>query len=184
MAQGGSSSRRSQTHVETKLLEDEGIVLPSSSSKDEDILSESSDDIETIARQTLERIHEDVSFLNQAFDRIKWIKALFWNLNIDLLWFQPAKSFATPSRKIKLSSSDASNYTPESKIKNHDSSEVKVNNDKQDVEAQHNADKIKPTKKQRSQKITKLNEGEEGEDSEGEMCFVFYIFISECLRTT
>uniref|UniRef100_A0A914PDH8 Uncharacterized protein n=1 Tax=Panagrolaimus davidi TaxID=227884 RepID=A0A914PDH8_9BILA len=58
MAQTGLSRHQ---QVETKLLEDEGIVLPSSSSKDDDNLSESSDDIEIIARQTLERIHEDVS---------------------------------------------------------------------------------------------------------------------------
>ncbi|KAK0405870.1 hypothetical protein QR680_018244 [Steinernema hermaphroditum] len=43
--------------VQTKLV-DEGAMLPSSSSKDEDILSDSSDEIENIAMQTLEHLHE------------------------------------------------------------------------------------------------------------------------------
>ena len=56
----GITQTRDSRRVETKLLEDEGVIIPSSSSKDDDILSESSDDIETIAMQTLEHIREDV----------------------------------------------------------------------------------------------------------------------------
>ena len=52
------------------MLEDEGVIIPSSSSKDDDILSESSDDIETIAMQTLEHIREDVGGLGTCRESI------------------------------------------------------------------------------------------------------------------
>ncbi|VDK22116.1 unnamed protein product [Anisakis simplex] len=54
-----SSKESSGNRVETRLV-DEGAMLPSSSSKDDDILSESSDDVEALAMQTLDNISEQV----------------------------------------------------------------------------------------------------------------------------
>lgn len=48
--------------VETKLVDDEGIMtLPSSSEKDDDALSDSSNEVERLALQTLEHMPEVVS---------------------------------------------------------------------------------------------------------------------------
>uniref|UniRef100_A0A7E4VGB0 PHB domain-containing protein n=1 Tax=Panagrellus redivivus TaxID=6233 RepID=A0A7E4VGB0_PANRE len=82
MTPSGGASRRgtSASQVETKLLDDEGVILPSSSSKDDDILSDSSDDIENLAMRTLEHIRDE-----------------------------PVKSISSVNPKGKNSSSDISN---------------------------------------------------------------------------
>jgi erythrocyte band 7 integral membrane protein len=141
MAQTGSSHRHHHQIIETKLLEDEGIGLPSSSSKDEDILSESSNEIETIARETLEKIHED-----------------------------PPKSFDSPSsKKTKTSSSDISNYTNDpgkvGKIRSDKKSQGIINIEAQD--GNNNDDSKKSSKRgQNSGKNKRLNEDEEGDRDE------------------
>uniref|UniRef100_A0A914ZEX5 Band 7 domain-containing protein n=2 Tax=Parascaris TaxID=6254 RepID=A0A914ZEX5_PARUN len=52
-----SRDNHGSNRIETRLV-DEGAMLPSSSSKDDDILSESSDEVETLAMQTLDNISE------------------------------------------------------------------------------------------------------------------------------
>uniref|UniRef100_A0A0M3I9X8 BLOC-1-related complex subunit 7 n=1 Tax=Ascaris lumbricoides TaxID=6252 RepID=A0A0M3I9X8_ASCLU len=54
-----STDNRGSNRIETRLV-DEGAMLPSSSSKDDDILSESSNEVETLAMQTLDNISEQV----------------------------------------------------------------------------------------------------------------------------
>ena len=63
------SSNGSSSRVETRLADsralslrsgEEGAMLPSSSSKDDDLLSTSSDEVETMARQTLDHLVEVV----------------------------------------------------------------------------------------------------------------------------
>uniref|UniRef100_A0A914PXM1 Uncharacterized protein n=1 Tax=Panagrolaimus davidi TaxID=227884 RepID=A0A914PXM1_9BILA len=144
MAQTGLNRHQ---QVETKLLEDEGIVLPSSSSKDDDNLSESSDDIEIIARQTLERIHEDLP-----------------------------KSYDSPKIKTKLSSSDISNYASSepSKVGAKNSSTKNLNSNNIDIEAgdetnnkNNNNAKTKSKKEEyKSRTSWKMNEDEEQDRDE------------------
>ncbi|VDM47713.1 unnamed protein product [Toxocara canis] len=52
-----STDNHRNNRVETRLM-DEGAMLPSSSSKDDDILSESSDEVEAVAMQILDIISE------------------------------------------------------------------------------------------------------------------------------